>query len=94
MSWYMHIREYTSNYYYIEGIIYVRECRCSYRHAYYLYMRVYIYSCRVYICMSANILLLYMLRLSMYLYMEYSVYMDIRGYVVLITRCNYGLIIK
>jgi hypothetical protein len=59
-------------------------------------MQFYIYSYYVYICMGANILLLYMLYLSMYLYTEYSVYMyaDICGYGVLIARCNYELIIK
>ena len=58
-----------------------------------LYMDLYIYSYREYICMGANILL-FMLYLSMYLYTEYSVYMymDICGYGVLINGCIYELI--
>jgi hypothetical protein len=55
-----------------------------------------IYYYRVYICMGANVLLLYTLHLSMYLYTEYSVcmYMDICGYGLLINGCMYELIFK
>jgi hypothetical protein len=100
--WYMHIHEYmglstttTKERY----IVYVGECRCNYRRVY--YMRVYIflsriYYYRVYICTGANVLLLYTLHLSMYLYTEYSVclYMDICGYGLLINGCMYELIFK
>jgi hypothetical protein len=80
-------------------IVYVGECRCNYRRVYYMPVYIFlsrIYYYRAYICMGANVLLLYTLHLSMYLYTEYSVcmYMDICGYGLLINGCMYELIFK